>query len=330
MEKLPFSHTSVLLWECIDSLNIREGLTYVDCTTGFGGHSLEIARRIGPRGRLICFDRDRDALKAAGERLRDYADRITFVNENFDSLSRVLREQDVDNLGGVLADLGCSSYQFDASDRGFAYNHEARLDMRMNQEDTLDAYQVVNTYSEDELKRILYEYGEEKFAPRIARAIVSQRAVKPIFSTTQLSELVKCAIPAAARADGPHPAKRTFQAIRIEVNGELDCIRPMLEAASAALIPGGRLAVISFHSLEDRIVKQTFANLSQGCTCPKDFPVCVCGKKPTLRVVNRKPILPGEEEIPRNPRARSAKLRVAEKIADTCGISKSDKKGEET
>ncbi len=309
-----FSHVSVLLYECIEALNIRDGFTYVDCTTGGGGHSLEIARRMGPNSRLICFDRDATAIAAATERLHDYLDRITFVHDNFSSLESVLHRYRIENLGGVLADLGCSSYQFDTPERGFSYMHDARLNMKMDEDSPLSAYEVVNEYPESELKRILFDYGEERFAPRIAQAICKRRAVSPIETTFELSEIIRSAIPAAARADGPHPAKRSFQAIRIEVNGELDSIRPMLEAAAHNLVRSGRIATISFHSLEDRIVKTTYRDLAKGCTCPPDFPVCVCGKRPLVREITKKPILPTEKELEENPRSRSAKLRVAEKM----------------
>lgn len=309
-----FSHVSVLLFECIEALNIRDGYTYVDCTTGGGGHSLEIAKRLGPTSRLICFDRDKDAIAAAKERLKDYLDKITFVNENFSSLDRVIKEYNIDNLGGVLADLGCSSYQFDTPERGFSYMHDAKLDMRMDTDSPLSAYEIVNEYTEQRLKEVIYDYGEERFAPRIAAAICKHRKEQPITTTHQLTEIIKSAIPSAARADGPHPAKRTFQAIRIEVNGELDAIRPLIDSATANLVSGGRLAVISFHSLEDRIVKQSFKSYLGGCTCPKDFPICVCGRKPVIKEISKKPILPSAEELEYNPRSRSAKLRVAEKL----------------
>ena len=314
MQTTNFSHTSVLLFECIDALNIRDGYTYVDCTAGGGGHSLEIAKRMGPTSRLICFDRDTNAIAAATERLKDYLDRVTFVNDNFSSLEQVIRDYNITNLGGVLADLGCSSHQFDTPERGFSYMHNARLDMRMDMTSPLSAYEVVNGYSENDLKRILYDYGEERFAPRIASAICKSRANAPIETTHQLTDIIKSAIPAAARADGPHPAKRTFQAIRIEVNGELDAIKPLIDAAAHGLVSGGRIAIISFHSLEDRIVKQAYKALASGCTCPKDFPICICGRKPIIKEVSHKPILPGEKELEENPRSRSAKLRVAEKI----------------
>ena len=314
MSDIEFSHISVLLNECIEGLNIRDGFTYVDATAGGGGHSLEIAKRMGKNSRLICFDRDRTAIAAATERLHDYIDRVTFVNDNFSSLERVIREFGIENLGGVLADLGCSSYQFDTPERGFSYMHDAPLDMRMDTDSPLSAYEVVNEYSEDRLKRLIFEYGEERFAPRIASAIVKRRAVAPIKTTHELSDIIKSAIPAAKRADGPHPAKRTFQAIRIEVNAELDAIEPMIRTAASNLVAGGRIAIISFHSLEDRIVKQTYRALTEGCTCPKDFPICICGKKPQVKDLTKKPILPTDEELVANPRSRSAKLRVAEKL----------------
>ncbi len=309
-----FSHTSVLLYECIEALNIRDGYTYVDCTTGGGGHSLEIAKRMGPNSRLICFDRDKNAIAAATERLCDYLDRVTFINDNFSSIGETLDRMNISNLGGVLADLGCSSHQFDEPIRGFSYMHDAPIDMRMDTDAPLSAYKVVNEYSESEIRRIIYEYGEERFAPRIASAIVKRRADKPIETTFELSDIIKGSIPASSRMDGPHPAKRTFQAIRIEDNGELDAIVPMINAAASRLVTGGRLAIISFHSLEDRPVKQAYRELARGCTCPRDFPICVCGNKAKLKDLTKKPILPSPEELESNPRSRSAKLRVAEKI----------------
>ena len=314
MADLIFSHRSVLLSECIEALNIRNGFTYVDCTAGGGGHSLEIAKRMGKDSRLICFDQDSDAIRAASERLSDFRERVTFVNENFSSLDRVLDKLNVKNLGGVLADLGCSSYQFDTPERGFSYMNDAPLDMRMNTDASLSAYNIVNEYSEYYLRRIINDYGEERFAGKIAREICKARQEKRIETTLELSNIIKGAIPAAARADGPHPAKRTFQAIRIEVNGELDSIKPLIDAAAHSLVSGGRIAIISFHSLEDRIVKQSYKALASGCTCPRDFPVCVCGKKPLIKEISHKPILPTNEELKENPRSRSAKLRVAEKI----------------
>lgn len=311
---IQFSHTSVLLYECIEALNIRNGYTYIDCTAGGGGHSLEIAKRMGQDSRLICFDRDKNAIAAATKRLEGYLDRVTFVNDNFSSLGEVIKDFKIDNLGGVLADLGCSSHQFDTAERGFSYMQDARLDMRMDTDSPLSAYEVVNEYSEDALRRILFEYGEEKFSARIASAICKRRQDKPITTTVELSDIIKGAIPAAKRIDGPHPAKRSFQAIRIEVNGELDAIKPLINAAANGLVSGGRLAIISFHSLEDRLVKLGMRDLANGCTCPRDFPVCVCGKKAVIKEISKKPILPSDKELEENPRSRSAKLRVAEKI----------------
>lgn len=314
MADIIFSHKSVLLFECIEALNIRNGYTYVDCTTGGGGHSLEIAKRMGKDSRLICFDQDSDAIASAKKRLAEFSDRVIFINENFSSLASVLEELKVDNLGGVLADLGCSSYQFDTPERGFSYMNDACLDMRMNKEAPLSAYNVVNEYSEQDLRKIINDYGEERFAGKIASSICRARSEQKIETTLQLSDIIKSAIPAAARVNGPHPAKRTFQAIRIEVNAELDVISPMITSAANKMTSGGRIAVISFHSLEDRIIKHTFKELSSGCTCPRDFPVCVCGKTPKIKEISKKPILPSEEELAENPRSRSAKLRIAEKL----------------
>ena len=309
-----FSHTSVLLFECIEALNIRDGFTYIDCTAGGGGHSLEIAKRMGPSSRLICFDRDKNAIAAATKRLENYLDKVTFINDNFQSLDKAIRDYDIKNLGGVLADLGCSSHQFDTPERGFSYMHDAPLDMRMDTDAPLSAFEIINGYSEDELKRIIYDYGEERFAPKIASAICKRRAISPVKTTFELNEIIKGAIPAAARADGPHPSKRTFQAIRIEVNRELDAIKPLIDTACSNLVVGGRIVIISFHSLEDRIVKQSYKALASGCTCPKDFPICICGNKPKIKEITKKPILPSQKELEINPRSRSAKLRVAEKI----------------
>ena len=314
MEEIKFSHVSVLLRECIEALNIKPDGIYVDCTTGGGGHSLEIVKRLTAGGRLIAIDRDEDALRAAGERLADYADRVTFVHSNYAILQSVLADLGIPKADGVLADLGVSSYQLDTAERGFSYMQDAPLDMRMDRKQPLSARDVVNTYSEEELRRILYDYGEEKFARNIAANIVKRRSERPIETTLELAELVKGSMPKAAREGGHHPAKRTFQAIRIEVNAELSSIPPALDAAVHALNPGGRVAVITFHSLEDRLVKQKFAALSSGCTCPREFPVCVCGKKPVVRVITKKPVTAGEDELEENPRSRSAKLRVAEKI----------------
>ncbi|MBD8960635.1 MAG: 16S rRNA (cytosine(1402)-N(4))-methyltransferase RsmH [Clostridiales bacterium] len=311
---MKFSHVSVLLRECIEHLNIKPDGIYVDCTAGGGGHSLEIVKRLTDGGRLIAIDRDEDALRAAGARLAGYADRVTFVHSNYAALQSVLADLGISQVDGVLADLGVSSYQLDTAERGFSYMQDAPLDMRMDREQPLRAYDVVNTYSEEELRRILFDYGEEKFARNIAANIVKKRNERPIETTLELAELVKSSMPKAAREGGHHPAKRTFQAIRIEVNSELSSIPPALDAAVHALRPEGRIAVITFHSLEDRLVKQKFAALASGCTCPREFPVCVCGKKPVVRIITKKPVTAGDDELEVNPRSRSAKLRVAEKI----------------
>ncbi len=313
-EKINFSHRSVLLDECIESLNIRPDGIYVDGTAGGGGHSLEIVKRLDKGGRLIAIDRDDAAIAAATERLRDYHDRVTFVRNNFSSAAEVCRELGIDGIDGILLDLGVSSYQLDTAERGFTHNTDAPLDMRMDRRGELDAYTVVNTYSFEELKRVIWEYGEERFAPKIASAIVRRRESKPIETTGELVDLIKSAIPAAAREGGHHPAKRTFQAIRIEVNGELDAIEPAIRNAKDIMNTGGRIVIITFHSLEDRIVKQTYADMASGCSCPRDLPICVCGKKPEVKILTRKPILPSDAELEENPRSRSAKLRVAEKI----------------
>ena len=314
MEKINFSHRSVLLDECIEALDIKPDGIYVDGTAGGGGHSLEIVKRLTEGGRLIAIDRDDAAIAAAGERLREFSDRVTFVRNNFSSIKESCEMLGIDRIDGVLLDLGVSSYQLDTPERGFTHNTDAPLDMRMDRRGELDAYTVVNTYSAEQLKKIIYAYGEDKFAPKIASAIVRYREREEIRTTGQLVDIIKSAIPAAAREGGHHPAKRTFQAIRIEVNGELDAIEPTIRDATSILNPGGRVAIITFHSLEDRIVKQTYADLASGCTCPRSLPVCVCGKKPLLKVISKKPILPSEVELEENPRSRSAKLRVAEKI----------------
>lgn len=312
-DEIKFSHRSVLLDECIDLLDIKPDGIYIDGTAGGGGHSYEIASRLRG-GRLIAIDRDEAAIAAAGERLKPFGDRVTLVRNNFSQISEVCGELGIEKADGVLLDLGVSSYQLDTAERGFSYNSDAPLDMRMDDRCTLTAYSVVNEYSGDELKRILFEYGEERYSPAIASAIVRRREIKPIKTTCELAEIIKNAIPPFAREGGHHPAKRSFQAIRIEVNGELDVIAPTIEKAAELLAPGGRIAVITFHSLEDRIVKQTFAALAQGCTCPREFPVCVCGHKPTVRIITRKPVLPSRTELEENPRSRSAKLRVVEKL----------------
>ncbi len=306
-----FSHYSVLLEESIDGLNIRPDGIYFDLTLGLGGHSEQIAKRLAT-GRLICFDADLDAIASSKIRLAKYADRITYVHDNFRNVRAVFENGDVSKADGAVIDLGVSSYQLDCAERGFSYMADAPLDMRMDITSPLSAYTVVNTYSEQELKRIIFAYGEENFAPQIARMIVKRRDSKPIETTLELAQLIKDAMPAKAKVGGHHPAKRTFQAIRIEVNGELDSIPMALEALIDNMSVGGRISVITFHSLEDRIVKNVFAKASAGCTCPPDFPVCVCGKKPKVKLINKKPILPSEHELEENPRSRSAKLRVAE------------------
>ena len=313
-DKINFSHRSVLLDECIESLNIRPDGIYVDGTAGGGGHSLEIVKRLTGGGRLIAIDRDDAAIAAATERLSGYLDRVTFVRNNFSSAAEVCREIGIDSIDGILLDLGVSSYQLDTAERGFTHNVDAPLDMRMDRRGELDAYTVVNTYTYEELKRVIWEYGEERFAPKIAAAIVRRREQKPIESTGELVDIIKSAIPPSAREGGHHPAKRTFQAIRIEVNGELDAIEPAIRKAKDIMRTGGRIVIITFHSLEDRIVKQTYADMASGCVCPRSLPVCVCGKRPEVKVLTKKPILPSEKEVEENPRSRSAKLRVAEKL----------------
>ena len=308
-----FTHRPVLLEECIQGLNIRPDGVYLDGTLGRAGHSREIARRL-TTGRLICVDRDQAALEAARERLGEWMDRVTLVHSNFDRVGEILEELGLPGADGMLFDLGVSSPQLDDGSRGFSYMADAPLDMRMDREEGLTAADVVNTWSQEELRRILFQYGEERCAPQIAGAIVRRRADKPIATTLELVEVIKGAMPAKALREKQHPAKRTFQAIRIAVNDELGSVERMLRQAVPALNPGGRLAVITFHSLEDRIVKTGLADFAKGCICPPDFPVCVCGRKPQVRLVNKKPILPSEQEIQENPRARSAKLRVAEKL----------------
>ncbi len=312
MEEKDYGHKPVLLEECLEALDIKPEGTYLDGTLGRAGHSLAILRRL-TTGRLIGVDRDMAAIEAAGERLREFGDRVSLVHGNFSDLGNILQNLGITGIDGMLFDLGVSSPQLDEPRRGFSYMHDAPLDMRMDESAALDACQVVNGWSYEELRRILYEYGEERFAPQIARAIVRRREDKPVSTTGDLAEIIRSAMPPKALREKQHPAKRSFQAIRIAVNGELDALPPMLEAAAASLLPGGRLAVITFHSLEDRTVKQKFRELATGCTCPPEFPVCVCGKKPMLTLVSRKPILSGPAELAENPRARSAKLRVAQR-----------------
>ena len=314
MEQVNFSHRSVLLDECIEGLAIRPDGIYVDGTAGGGGHSFAIASRL-TTGRLIAIDQDEAAIAAAGARLAPLGDRVTVVRDNFCHIADVCASLGIEKIDGVLMDLGVSSYQLDTAERGFSYHADAPLDMRMDRRSAKSAYTVVNEYSETDLKRILFTYGEEKCSARIASRIVEMRQRKPIETTGELVDIIRSAMPARARED-QHPAKRSFQAIRIEVNGELDVIAPAIEAAAGLLRPHGRIAIITFHSLEDRIVKQTYTRLATGCICPRDFPVCVCGHKPILSPVGRKPVLPSAEELKENPRSHSAKLRVAERVAE--------------
>ena len=308
-----FHHISVLLEECIEGLAIDPAGIYVDGTLGGAGHSSRIAAEL-TTGRLIGIDRDPVALKAAGKRLEPFADRVTLVHSNFCEMASALENLGISGVDGILLDLGVSSPQLDEVERGFSYMADAPLDMRMNNEDALSADTVVNTWSYEELKKILYEYGEERYAPQIAANICRRREAAPIRTTLELVDVIRSAMPPAALREKQHPAKRSFQAIRIAVNDELNSVAKAMEAAIPLLNPGGRLAVITFHSLEDRIVKNAMASASKGCTCPPSFPVCVCGKKPKVKLVSRKPIVSGEEELERNPRARSAKLRVCEKL----------------
>ena len=308
-----FHHVSVLLEECIQALNIKPDGIYVDGTLGGAGHSSRIAALL-TTGRLIGIDRDPVALEAAGKRLEPWKDRVTLVHSNFCQMAQALDSLGIEKVDGILLDLGVSSPQLDDGERGFSYMVDAPLDMRMNGEDALDAHCVVNTWSYEELKRILYDYGEERYAPQIAAAICRRREQKPIETTLELVDIIRSAMPASALREKQHPAKRSFQAIRIAVNDELGAVSMAMEKAIPRLKPGGRLAVITFHSLEDRIVKNAMNAAAKGCTCPPNFPVCVCGKKPQVVCLTRKPIVSGEEELERNPRARSAKLRVCEKL----------------
>ncbi len=308
-----FYHVSVLLHECLDGLNIKPDGIYVDGTLGGAGHSSRIAAQL-TTGRLIGIDRDPVALKAAGERLKPFADRVTLVHSNFSEVRQVLDDLGIEAVDGILLDLGVSSPQLDEAQRGFSYMADAPLDMRMDGGASLSAHEVVNTWSQDELKRILYDYGEERYAPQIAAAICRRRADKTIETTLELADIIRAAMPAAALREKQHPAKRSFQAIRIAVNDELGAVETVMKSAVSCLNPGGRLAIITFHSLEDRIVKNGMVAASKGCTCPPHFPVCVCGNKPKVKLITRKPITASEEELERNPRSRSAKLRVCEKL----------------
>ena len=308
-----FTHRPVLLQECVEALNIRPGGVYLDGTLGRAGHSEQIARRL-TTGRLICVDRDQTALDAARERLAPWMDRTTLVHSNFDQVDAILDKLSLSGVDGMLFDLGVSSPQLDDGSRGFSYMADAPLDMRMDREEGLTAADIVNRWPQEELRRIISQYGEERCAPQIAGAIVRRRRDKPVSTTLELVEIIKSAMPAKALREKQHPAKRTFQAIRIAVNDELASVERMLQRAVPRLNQGGRLAVITFHSLEDRVVKTGLAGFARGCTCPPDFPVCVCGKTPDIQLVNKKPILPSQREVEENPRARSAKLRAAEKL----------------
>ena len=308
-----FHHVSVLLEECIQGLAIKSDGIYVDGTLGGAGHSSRIAALL-TTGRLVGIDRDPVALKAAWERLAPYKDRVSLVHSNFCELDSALDSLGIGGVDGILLDLGVSSPQLDDGERGFSYMVDAPLDMRMNSEDSTDARAIVNTWSYEELKRILYDYGEERYAPQIAAAICRRRETAPIESTLELVDIIRSAMPASALREKQHPAKRSFQAIRIAVNDELNSVSKVMQAAIPRLNPGGRLAVITFHSLEDRIVKNAMAAAAKGCTCPPNFPVCVCGKKPQVKLITRKPIVSADAELERNPRARSAKLRICEKL----------------
>ena len=310
---MEFKHVSVLLNECIEGLNIKPNGTYVDCTLGGAGHSSHILKNLSKDGVLVGIDQDRDALTAANERLKDY-DNVRYVHSNFYNIDNILSDLDIEKVDGILMDLGVSSYQLDEASRGFSYMQDAPLDMRMNRDNDFSAYDIVNNYSEEQLYKIIKDYGEERFAKRIANFIVNAREINPIQTTLELVEIIKNAIPAKARREGPHPAKRTFQAIRIEVNSELKILNKTIEDGVERLNKGGRMVIITFHSLEDRIVKLKYRELENPCTCPKEFPMCVCGKKPTIKVLTRKGLAPSKEEIEENPRSRSAKVRILEKI----------------
>lgn len=310
---MEFKHYSVMLKETVDGLAVKAGGVYADGTLGGGGHSYEILSR-AENVRLIGIDRDADALAAAKKRLCVFDGQVTYVHDNFSNINAVLDGLGIDKIDGMVLDLGVSSYQLDNAERGFSYMHDAPLDMRMNRDVKMTAYDVVNGYSEDELTEIFYNYGEEKWSRRIAQFIVDKRKIKPVSTTFELTELVKAAIPQGARKDVAHPEKRVFQAVRIEVNGELKILDGAICDIVGRLNTGGRLSVITFHSLEDRIVKQAFASLAKGCTCPPDFPVCVCGGKPKIKVITRKPILPPDAELAENSRSKSAKLRICERL----------------
>ncbi len=310
---MEFHHVSVLLSEAVDGLNIRPDGIYVDGTMGGGGHSREILKNI-TSGKLIGFDRDETAIDVCRARLSSFSDKVEFVNRNFFEIKDVLKELGIEKINGAVLDLGVSSHQLDTAERGFSYQHDAPLDMRMSRSDTFSAKDVVNTYSKEELADVIFRYGEDRWAKRIAEFIVNEREKEEILTTSRLVEIIKKAVPKGARQDGPHPAKRTFQAIRIEVNGELSGLEKAVRDFIDVLAPGGRLSIITFHSLEDRIVKTVYQEAAKGCTCPPELPVCICGKKPQGKVITKKAISASDEELDANPRARSAHLRIFEKI----------------
>ena len=308
-----FKHKSVLLYETVDSLHIKPDGIYVDGTLGGGGHAFEVCSRLGEYGKFSGIDQDADAIAAAGERLKTFGDKVTIVRSNYENVAEILNEQGIEKVDGIYLDLGVSSYQLDTADRGFTYREDAALDMRMDQRNPVTAADIVNTYSESDLYRMIRDYGEDKFAKNIAKHIVKAREEKYIATTGELTEIIKRAIPAKIRATGGHPAKQTFQAIRIELNRELDVLNRSIDTMIDLLNPGGRLSIITFHSLEDRIVKTRFRNNENPCICPPDFPVCVCGRTSKGKVITRKPIVPGKEELEENSRSKSAKLRVFER-----------------
>lgn len=310
---MEFKHKSVLLYETVDQLNIKPDGIYVDGTLGGGGHSYEIASRLSDKGRLIGIDQDEDAIKAASERLKPFMDRVTIVRNNYCNMDKVLDELSIDKVDGIMLDLGVSSYQLDTAERGFTYNVDAKLDMRMDQRQEVTARDIVNDYSEYDLYRIIRDYGEDRFAKNIAKHIVATRQKKPIETTFELNEIIKAAIPMKVRATGGHPSKRTYQAIRIELNRELEVLENSIDMMIDRLNKEGRLCIITFHSLEDRIVKVRYKNNENPCTCPPSFPTCVCGKKSKGKVITRKPIIPSEEELEENSRSKSSKLRVFER-----------------